>query len=88
MVMRYYGNKEGLFAAAVDVDLQLPAPVDPALWGETLSRHFAILWERPEADGTLQILLRSAAGSTDVAERIRKIFDEQVTARSRRSGTR
>lgn len=24
MVMRYFGNKEGLFAAAVDVDLQLP----------------------------------------------------------------
>src|SRR4051794_38214336 len=24
MVMRYYGSKEGLFAAAVDVDLQLP----------------------------------------------------------------
>lgn len=80
MVMRYYGNKEGLFAAAVDVDLQLPAPVDPALWGETLGRHFAKLWEGPEADGTLQILLRSAAGSTDVADRIRKIFDEQVTA--------
>ena len=24
MVMRYYGSKEGLFAAAVDVDLRLP----------------------------------------------------------------
>ena len=24
MVMRYYGNKEGLFAAAVEFDLRLP----------------------------------------------------------------
>lgn len=24
MVMRYYGSKDGLFAAAVDVDLKLP----------------------------------------------------------------
>ena len=26
MVMRYYGNKEGLFAAAVAIDLKLPDP--------------------------------------------------------------
>jgi AcrR family transcriptional regulator len=25
MVMRYYGSKEGLFAAAMDIDLRLPA---------------------------------------------------------------
>ena len=35
MVMRYFGNKEGLFAAAVDVDLRLPdlRHVPRAGWG-------------------------------------------------------
>ncbi len=28
MVMRYYGSKEGLFAAAADIDLNLPAAMD------------------------------------------------------------
>src|ERR1044072_7579872 len=50
MVMRYYGNKEGLFAAAVEFDLRLPdlsaAAHDRV--GHVLVRHFLDVWE--EAD--------------------------------------
>src|SRR5262249_9687 len=46
MVMRYYGSKDGLFAAAIDVDLRLPAAdVPPERLGEVLVRHFFTMWE-------------------------------------------
>ena len=80
MVMRYYGNKEGLFAAAVDVDLALPVPGAAADLGMLLGRHFVELWEGDRADGTLQTLLRSASSSPDIAARIRTVFADQVRA--------
>ena len=55
MVMRYYGSKDGLFAAAVDVELDLPdlAAADPATVGALLTRQFLALWERPPTDEIL-----------------------------------
>src|SRR3954468_13103455 len=51
MVMRYYGNKEGLFAAAADFDLRLPdlqgVPSDDV--GTVLVEHFLERWEDDEA---------------------------------------
>src|SRR5213080_4165623 len=59
MVMRYYGNKEKLFAAAAEFDLHMPdlsaVPVDQL--GTVLARHFVQRWER---DDTLMALLRAA----------------------------
>ncbi len=78
MVIRYYGSKEGLFATAVNVDLALPAPGLPGELGRSLGRHFVDLWEGPGSDGTLQILLRSASGSPQIAERVRTVFAGQV----------
>jgi AcrR family transcriptional regulator len=42
MVMRYYGSKEGLFAAAATFDLELPdlSKVPKRDMGTTLVRHF------------------------------------------------
>src|SRR3712207_7831244 len=42
MVIRYYGSKDGLFAAAADVELHLPdlATVPRDQLGETLVRHW------------------------------------------------
>src|SRR3954466_7598074 len=52
MVMRYFGNKEALFGAAAEFDLELPdltgVPVDRL--GTTLAAHFVERWER---DGAL-----------------------------------
>ena len=80
MVMRYYSNKEGLFAAAVDVDLQLPKA---SQWpreqvGELLARHFVSLWEGAQSDELITLLLRSASTNPAAAEQMRTVFQHQV----------
>src|SRR5512146_1074743 len=47
MVMRYFGNKEGLFAAASEFDLRLPdvAVIPVRHVGATLVEHFLDRWE-------------------------------------------
>src|SRR3954471_7635136 len=55
MVMRYYGSKEGLFAAAVDVDLQLPdlSGVPARQRGRYMLEHFIRRWEGDLSDDVL-----------------------------------
>lgn len=79
MVMRYYGSKEGLFAAAADVDLRLPDITDlpKDRIGEALVRHFVGRWDD---DSTLIVLLRSAVTHDGAAARLRTIFTDQVVA--------
>jgi AcrR family transcriptional regulator len=80
MVMRYYGSKDGLFAAAVDIALRLPSLEDlPAeRRGETLVRHFLRLWEGERANEVLAVLLRSAVTNEEAAARMRTVFATQV----------
>jgi AcrR family transcriptional regulator len=77
MVMRYFGNKEKLFAAAADFDLQLPdlADVPREQIGVTLAAHFVERWE---ADEALMVLLRTGVTNEDVAGRMRAIFAGQL----------
>ncbi|MEU8286157.1 TetR family transcriptional regulator [Micromonospora sp. NPDC048905] len=86
MVMRYYGSKEGLFAAAAEFDLRLPdlAAVPPAHLGEVLIRHFLARWE---GDETLVALLRAASTNPGAAERMRGIFVDQLAAAVASFGT-
>jgi len=80
MVMRYYGSKNGLFAAAADLDLQLPelAAVSREKLGETLVRHWVAQWEGDRSNELLTVLLRSAVTNEDAAEQLRAIFGAQV----------
>ncbi|QNP64626.1 TetR family transcriptional regulator [Streptomyces genisteinicus] len=77
MVMRYYGNKEGLFAAASEFDLRLPGagalPGKHA--GAALVSHFLDRWEQDEV---LTALLRAAMTNPVAAERARSIFRDQL----------
>ncbi|MFF5188157.1 TetR family transcriptional regulator [Streptomyces sp. NPDC000345] len=77
MVMRYYGNKEGLFAAAVSVDLRLPdlTALPRADVGHALVTHFLTLWEENEQ---LTALLRVGATHQAGAERMRGVFRDQL----------
>ncbi|MER6422266.1 TetR family transcriptional regulator [Streptomyces sp. NPDC001137] len=77
MVMRYYGNKEGLFAAAVSVDLRLPdvAGLPRQDVGRALVAHFLDTWEENEV---LTALLRVGATNQAGAERMQGIFRDQV----------
>jgi AcrR family transcriptional regulator len=80
MVMRYYGNKAALFAAAVDIDLRLPSltTLPRSRLGETLVTHVLDRWEGDPADDALLMLLRSAATDDAAAERMRIIFRTQL----------
>ncbi|SDT79741.1 TetR/AcrR family transcriptional regulator [Actinoplanes derwentensis] len=77
MVMRYYGNKEALFAAAADFDLRLPELGDTPAGqiGDTLARHFLHRWE---GDETLLALLRAAVTKQAAADRVRTVFATQI----------
>ncbi|MFE9406684.1 TetR family transcriptional regulator [Streptomyces sp. NPDC006530] len=77
MVMRYFGNKEGLFAAASAIDLRIPKadelPVEGL--GAALVAHFLDRWE---SDDVLTALLRVGVTNAAGAERVQAIFAEQL----------
>jgi AcrR family transcriptional regulator len=77
MVMRYYGSKEGLFAAAVALDLRLPdltgVPRDEV--GRALVSHFLGVWAENEE---LTAVLRVGATNQAGAERMQGIFRDQL----------
>lgn len=78
LVMRYFGNKEGLFAAAAEIDLRLPdlAALPRKTLGSALAEHFLLRWEDDEI---LQGLLRAAATNAQAAERLRSVFATQLS---------
>lgn len=80
LVMRYYGHKEGLFAAAAEFDLRLPelGGLPRAQVGEALVAHFLDRWE---SDETLVALLRAAATHEVARERLLSIFATQLAPR-------
>jgi AcrR family transcriptional regulator len=77
MVMRYFGNKDQLFAAAADFDLDFPdlAGVDRDEMGARMVAHFMNRWERDEA---LIVLLRSSTTNAEAAGRMQAIFAAQL----------
>jgi AcrR family transcriptional regulator len=77
LVIRYFGSKQDLFAAAADFEIDLPdlTGVDPDdVAGILLPRFFAV-WEEDE---TFLALLRAAMTSSQAAEALRRVFAEQV----------
>ncbi len=77
MVMRYFGSKDKLFAAAAEFDLQFPdfTELDRTTVGASLVGHFLERWEGDEG---LVILLRSSATNADATQRMQHIFSTQL----------
>jgi AcrR family transcriptional regulator len=77
MVIRYFGTKEKLFAAAAEFELRLPSldGVARDRIGRRLVEHFVQRWE---GDESLLALLRAAVTHEVAAERMREIFAAQV----------
>jgi AcrR family transcriptional regulator len=75
MVMRYYGNKSGLFAAATEFDLALPdlLRVPRENLGAAAVEHFLTRWEGEEGDDALRVLLASAATNPTAAAQMHSI---------------
>lgn len=81
LVMRHFGSKTELFAAATDIDLRIPdlsnAPRDQH--GHRLVEHFLSRWDPTTAEGeVLLILLRSATTDPAVAASMRELFTHQL----------
>jgi AcrR family transcriptional regulator len=77
MVMRYFGNKEKLFAAAAEFDLRLPdlSTLPPDEVGAALTNHFLDRWEDDES---LKALLRASVTNEVAADRMRQLFADQL----------
>jgi AcrR family transcriptional regulator len=77
MVMRYFGSKDKLFAAAAEFDLRFPdfTELDRTQIGRSLVTHFLERWEGDEA---LVILLRSSAANAEASQRMQQIFSTQL----------
>jgi AcrR family transcriptional regulator len=76
LVIRYFGSKQDLFAAAADFVIDLPdlSNVDPdEVAGILLPRFFAV-WEEER----FLALLRAAMTSPLAADTLRRVFAEQV----------
>ena len=72
LVIRYYGSKEGLFAAAATFDLELPnlTGVPAEAIGERLVGHFLDRWERHMNDNELVTLLRTSVNHEGARRRM------------------
>ncbi|WP_369389222.1 TetR family transcriptional regulator [Streptomyces sp. CG1] len=82
MVMRYFGSKEGLFAAAVALDLRMPdlTRMSREEVGRALVGHFLNLWEEnEELTAVLRVGVTNGAG----AERMQGIFRDQLLPMAR-----
>ena len=65
MVMRYYGNKDALFAAVTNFkpDMSTYAKVPRSRLGEAIVRRVLDVWDNPELGPARRAMLRSALSS-------------------------
>lgn len=77
LVIRYFGSKQQLFAAAAEFTLHLPdlTGLAPDAMAEALLERFFAVWER---DTTFIALLRAAMTSEVAAGTMRAVFATQV----------
>src|SRR5919199_3152362 len=80
MVIRYYGSKDGLFAAATAVDLAFPdlGAIPRAEVGTAVAQHFISLWETDSSGTPLRVLLSSALAGGVAADTMSRIFATQL----------
>jgi len=83
MVMRYYGNKESLFAAATHygVNPDAFASVPTSRLGEALVRYMVDAWENPDTGPTRRAVLLTALSNEAVrAKYLYQLQRQYVTA--------
>ena len=87
MVRHFFGDKAGLFRAAMELPIDpavvLPALLGPGLdgLGERVVRFFLAVWEEPAARGPFLALIRSVSGHEESAAMFREFVTEQVLVR-------
>jgi AcrR family transcriptional regulator len=80
LITRYFGGKQGLFAAATAVDMEieqkLQGPVE--CLGARIADHVVSRWESPAGDDPLLILLRAAMTDPVAAAHMADFFRRQA----------
>lgn len=80
LVLHYFGSKDGLFDAAVELPLDPAATVagllagDPDDLGERVVRTFLAVWDGTPGQGAMLALLRGAVSHEDSAVRLRELL--------------
>ncbi|MFI6085303.1 TetR family transcriptional regulator [Streptomyces sp. NPDC051217] len=87
LVHHYFGTKEEVFGAAIEVSFE-PAMVLPALLsggkdgiGERLARYFIGVWENPASRAPLLAIIRSAVTNEAAAALLRKFVLRRLLER-------
>lgn len=87
LIHRFFGSKEGLFAAAVSGGLGLTDLVDQVLApeagqiGERLVRGYLARWDDPARNAPLLAVVRSAASHDEAARVLRDLIGVRVAGR-------
>ncbi|MFJ6798502.1 TetR family transcriptional regulator [Streptomyces sp. NPDC091268] len=87
LVHHYFGSKDDLFAAAIELSIE-PALVVPAIIGEgpagigeRLARYFLGIWENPVTRAPLLAVIRSALTHEVAAKVLRRLILRRVLER-------
>ncbi|HEX6756527.1 MAG TPA: TetR family transcriptional regulator [Mycobacteriales bacterium] len=87
MVRHFFGDKDGLFRAAmelpIDPSVLLPALLAPGLdgLGERVVRFFLGVWDAPATRGPFLALVRSVTSHEESAAMFREFFTERMLGR-------
>ena len=80
LVLHYFGSKDGLFAAAIELPFD-PAEVVSGLLaggadglGERIVRTFVTVWDASPGQGSMLAMLRSAVSHEDAAAMLRELL--------------
>jgi AcrR family transcriptional regulator len=87
LVHHYFGTKESLFRATIEVPID-PATLLPTIWsggvdglGERIVRTFLGVWDEPATGPAIRATVRSAVTSDLSARLLREFFATQVVRR-------
>ena len=87
LVHHYFGSKEDLFAASIDLPLRPTELADTVFAdgvesaGLNVTTLFFTVWENPETRSPLLAMLRGAFGTEQGAEILREFFDSAMLGR-------
>ncbi|WP_226345490.1 TetR/AcrR family transcriptional regulator [Agilicoccus flavus] len=89
LIRHFFGDKEGLFTASMEMPPEAPAavlgvfaePVDE--WGERLTRAYLSLWEDPDTAGPLRATVVSAFANDQALDRLRLFIVSTVLEQAR-----
>ncbi len=81
MVIRYFGSKDGLFAAVAKLDFRAGTleSVPVSRLGEALVRHVLDRWDDPAEGAALAALVRASISNEAARERVVEQFSAQLS---------